>query len=383
MGDIYMQANIHESILSMLKHAYGLSAEFRDGQYEAIEATLMNKRTLVVQKTGWGKSLVYFLSTKYNRSLKKGVTLIVSPLLVLMENQITAGKLLELQCGVLNSTIKEKEERKNILFKLKENQFDVFFITPETLFSVEFQAIIGSVNIGLFVIDECHCISDWGHDFRIEYSNLFKVINYLPSNVPVLGTTATANNRVVDDLKKQFGNDVYISRGPLTRDSLHIEIVRAQSKAKRYAWLVKNVPKLPGSGIIYCLTQRDCQQLSDYLNLRGILAMPYYSDNNLEEQNHLAERKLMKNEIKVLVSTIKLGMGYDKPDISFVIHYQQPGSVVAYYQQIGRAGRSIKDAYCYLLTGQEDQDILNYFIENAFPTNEQAYRIIQIGRAHV
>lgn len=371
-----MQANIHESILSMLKHAYGLSAEFRDGQYEAIEATLMNKRTLVVQKTGWGKSLVYFLSTKYNRSLKKGVTLIVSPLLVLMENQITAGKLLELQCGVLNSTIKEKEERKNILFKLKENQFDVFFITPETLFSVEFQAIIGSVNIGLFVIDECHCISDWGHDFRIEYSNLFKVINYLPSNVPVLGTTATANNRVVDDLKKQFGNDVYISRGPLTRDSLHIEIVRAQSKAKRYAWLVKNVPKLPGSGIIYCLTQRDCQQLSDYLNLRGILAMPYYSDNNLEEQNHLAERKLMKNEIKVLVSTIKLGMGYDKPDISFVIHYQQPGSVVAYYQQIGRAGRSIKDAYCYLLTGQEDQDILNYFIENAFPTNEQANRII-------
>ncbi|MHB8097259.1 MAG: RecQ family ATP-dependent DNA helicase [Erysipelotrichaceae bacterium] len=371
-----MQANIQELILSMLKQAYGSTAEFRDGQYEAIEATLTNKRTLVVQKTGWGKSLVYFLSTKYNRSLKKGVTLIVSPLLVLMENQITAGKLLELQCGVLNSTIKEKEERQNILFKLKENQFDVFFITPETLFSDEFQAIIGSVNIGLFVIDECHCISDWGHDFRIEYSNLFKVINYLPSNVPVLGTTATANNRVVDDLKKQFGNDVYISRGPLTRDSLHIEIVRAQSKAKRYAWLVKNVPKLPGSGIIYCLTQRDCQQLSDYLNQRGILAMPYYSDKNLEEQNHLAERKLMNNEIKVLVSTIKLGMGYDKPDISFVIHYQQPGSVVAYYQQIGRAGRSIKDAYCYLLTGQEDQDILNYFIENAFPTNEQAYRII-------
>ena len=371
-----MQANIQESILSMLKQAYGSTAEFRDGQYEAIEATLTNKRTLVVQKTGWGKSLVYFLSTKYNRSLKKGVTLIVSPLLVLMENQITAGKLLELKCGVLNSTIKEREERQNIISKLKENQFDVFFITPETLFSDEFQAIIGSVNIGLFVIDECHCISDWGHDFRVEYSNLFKVINYLPINVPVLGTTATANNRVVDDLKKQFGNDVYISRGPLTRDSLHIEIVRAQSKAKRYAWLVKNVPKLPGSGIIYCLTQRDCQQLSDYLNQRGILAMPYYSDKNLEEQNHLAERKLMNNEIKVLVSTIKLGMGYDKPDISFVIHYQQPGSVVAYYQQIGRAGRSIKDAYCYLLTGQEDQDILNYFIENAFPTNEQAYRII-------
>lgn len=373
-----MEKSIHNSILGMLKQAYGPFAEFRDGQYEAIEATLTNKRTLVVQKTGWGKSLVYFLSTKYNRSLGKGVTLIVSPLLVLMENQITAGKLLELRCGVLNSTIKERDERQNILCELTENQFDIFFITPETLFSDEFQTVIGSVNIGLFVIDECHCISDWGHDFRVEYSNLFKVINYLPSNVPVLGTTATANNRVVNDIKIQFGNDVFISRGPLVRESLHIEIVRAQSKANRYAWIVKNIPKLPGSGIIYCLTQRDCQQLSDYLNLRGINAMPYYSSDVLDEQNRLAERKLMNNEIKVLVSTIKLGMGYDKPDISFVIHYQQPGSVVAYYQQIGRAGRNIKKAYCYLLTGQEDQDILNYFIENAFPTKEQANRIIKI-----
>lgn len=372
-----MEQKIFESIYSMLKQAYGPLAEFRDGQYEAIEATLTNKRTLVVQKTGWGKSLVYFLSTKYNRSLNKGVSLIVSPLLVLMENQIVAGNLFDLKCGVLNSMINEKEERRNIISKLKDNYYDVFFITPETLFSDEIQSIIGSVNIGLFVIDECHCISDWGHDFRVEYSNLFKVINYLPNNVPVLGTTATANNRVLDDLKKQFGNEVYISRGPLTRNSLHIEIVHAQSKANRYAWIVKNIPKLPGSGVIYCLTQRDCQHLSDYLNKRGIHAMPYYSGANLDEQNFLAERKFMKNEIKVLVSTIKLGMGYDKPDISFVIHYQQPGSVVAYYQQIGRAGRTIKEAYCYLLTGQEDQDIINYFIENSFPTIEQANRIVE------
>ena len=370
---IYKEASI---ILEKLYAGGTPNPAFREGQYEAIEATLTRKRVLVVQKTGWGKSLVYFISTKINRQQGRGVTLIISPLLVLMENQIDAAKKMDLKCGVLNSTVKDAATRKAILQNLLKNEYDLFFITPESLFGDEFQETVGSIDIGLFVIDECHCISDWGHDFRLEYGNLYKIINILPENVPVLGTTATANDRVIEDLAKQFGKDVFISRGSLTRDSLHIEILPLESKALRYAWLARNIPILPGAGIIYCLTKRDCRQLSDFLNQKGLDTMPYYSDGELDEQNKLAEEKLMKNEIKALVSTIKLGMGYDKPDISFVVHYQQPGSVVAYYQQIGRAGRNIPAAYCYLMTGQEDDQILEYFIETAFPTKEQAQSII-------
>jgi ATP-dependent DNA helicase, RecQ family len=368
--------SIFDESVEILKKLYGQEATFRQGQYEAIEATLTHLRTLVVQKTGWGKSLVYFISTKINRQRKKGVTFIVSPLLVLMDNQIEAGKKLGLNCGVLNSTIKEKAIRSSILEDLLTDKYDIFFITPESLFGKEFQEVVSQIDIGLFVIDECHCISDWGHDFRLEYGNLYKIIKLLPNNVSVLGTTATANNRVIEDLKKQLGETVFVSRGELTRKSLNIEVVRASSKAERYAWIKKNLPKLPGAGIIYCLTQRDCNQLSEYLNMSGIESMPYYSNSKIEEQNKIAENKLMNNEIKVLVSTVKLGMGYDKPDISFVIHFQQPGSIISYYQQIGRAGRNIPNAFCYLMTGQEDDAILNYFIENAFPTENQARLII-------
>ena len=370
---IYKDASI------ILKKVYAKQSQnpaFRKGQYEAIEATLTRKRVLVVQKTGWGKSLVYFISTKINRQQGRGVTLIISPLLALMENQIDAARNMDLKCGVLNSMVNDVNTRKEIMHNLSENEYDLFFITPESLFGDEFQEAVGGMDIGLFVIDECHCISDWGHDFRLEYGNLHKIIDILPENVPVLGTTATANDRVIEDLAKQFGKDVFISRGSLTRDSLHIEILPQESKALRYAWLGKNIPILPGSGIIYCLTRRDCRQLSDFLNQKGLNTMPYYSDGQLDEQNKLAEEKLMKNDIKALVSTIKLGMCYDKPDISFVVHYQQPGSVIAYYQQIGRAGRNISNAYCYLMTGQEDDQILEYFIETAFPTKEQALSIV-------
>jgi len=372
-----MNNQIFNESMSILKELYGEYANFREGQYEAIEATLTNKRTLVVQKTGWGKSLVYFIATKLNRRKGNGVTLIISPLLVLMENQIEAANKLGLNCGVLNSTIKGKEAREEIITNLVQNQYDLFFITPESLFKAEVQNIIGGLEIGLFVIDECHCISDWGHDFRLDYSNLYKIIELLPRNVSVLGTTATANDRVVNDLKQQFGDQVFVSRGPLTRQSLHIEILKLESAASRYAWMKKNIPILPGSGIIYCLTRRDCENLTNYLTENGIEAMPYYSDAMRDEQNSIAEKRLMENKIKVLVATVKLGMGYDKPDISFIIHYQQPGSVVSYYQQIGRAGRSIPNAYCYLMTGQEDDSILNYFIENAFPTEEQAQIIVR------
>ena len=371
-----MDEKIYEKAYSIIKSLYGKNATFRDGQYEAIEATMTKRRTLVVQKTGWGKSLVYFSCTKMLREQSKGVTFVVSPLLVLMQNQLEAAEKLGLKCDVLNSDTRDRREE--ILDSLKNNQLDLVLVTPETLFTDDVQKALGEIKIGLLVIDECHCISDWGHDFRQEYGRLREVISYLPPNVPILATTATANNRVINDLEKQLGSDVFVSRGPLTRESLSIQVLDMPSKVERYAWILENINKLKGSGIIYCLTQRDCDYLSDFLNKNGISAMPYYSNDAKDEENKLAEEKFQRNEIKVIVATIKLGMGYDKGDISFVIHYQMPSNIVSYYQQIGRAGRNIDRAYTFLMCGKEDMDIINYFIGTAFPTKEETDKIIDI-----
>lgn len=371
--------SIKEKSTEILKSLYGKDAVFRKGQLEAIESTLTNHKTLVVQRTGWGKSLVYFICTKIIRENKKGVTFVVSPLLVLMENQIEAARKLNLKCDALNSTTVDRREE--ILDDLKKDKLDLIFITPETLFSDSVQMALKDISIGLFVVDEAHCISDWGHDFRLEYSNLIKIIKILPSHVHLLATTATANNRVVDDLKEQFGGDVYIYRGPLTRDSLYINIVNLENRADRYTWILKNINNLPGSGIIYCLTQRDCDYLTKFLNINNISAVSYYSKKN-EEENEEAILKFQKNEIKVIVATIKLGMGFDKDDIGFVIHFQKPSNVVSYYQQIGRAGRNIEKAYAILLTGAEDDDINNYFISTAFPTKKECEKILEVLEKH-
>lgn len=367
---------IYREALSMIRQLYGPDAEFRPGQYEAIEATMLNRRTLVVQRTGWGKSLVYFACTKLLRNRGRGVTLVVSPLLALMANQMEAAEKLGLQCDALNSATKDRREE--ILQKIADNGLDLVLVTPETLFAQDVQSRLQDMKIGLFVIDEAHCISDWGHDFRLDYCHLKDVIARLPFNVPVLATTATANNRVVADLKAQLRDQVYISRGPLGRDSLSIQVLPLPHPADRYAWLLENLPKLPGSGIIYCLTQRDCDYLADFLNRNGISALAYYSRNQAEEeQNIRAEQAFQRNEIKALVATIKLGMGYDKGDIAFVIHYQMPGNIVSYYQQIGRAGRNIPRAYVFLMCGREDETILEYFIKTAFPSENETRQVLE------
>lgn len=372
--------NIYEKADSILKDLYGPDAKFRDGQFEAIEATLSHKRTFVVQRTGWGKSLVYFVCTKILREQKKGVTLVVSPLLVLMENQMDAAQKMGLLTDVLNYTTKDRREE--ILSNLIEGKVDIIFITPETLFKDDVQEAISKINIGLFVIDEAHCISDWGHDFRLEYSNLVKVIALLPKSVPILATTATANNRVVEDLKTQLGGDVFVSRGPLTRQSLVIDVLNLPDRAKRYAWLLKNINSLPGTGIIYCLTKRDCDYISDFLNKNSINAMPYYSSDKDDEMIEQAIANFQNNKIKVIVATIKLGMGYDKGDIGFVIHFQCPSNIISYYQQIGRAGRNLDTAYAILMFGKEDKTISEYFIETAFPKRTDCEKILSIVRDH-
>ena len=272
MSEIYRNTAIHKQATEIIKELYGKDASFREGQYEAIEATMTQKRTLVVQRTGWGKSLVYFVCTKLMREQRRGVTMVVSPLLVLMQNQIEAAEKMGLKCDVLNSAVKDR--RDDILSSLENNDLDLILVTPETLFAEDVQKRLRNIRIGLFVIDEAHCISDWGHDFRLEYGNLRKIVQQLPANVPILATTATANDRVIADLQNQLGDKVYVSRGPLTRDSLYIQVLNKPDKIERYAWILENVPKLEGSGIIYCLTQRDCDYLAEFLKKIRFLLQP-------------------------------------------------------------------------------------------------------------
>ena len=378
--------NIREKAERALCEFIGNGKSFREGQYEAIEATLTNKRTLVVQRTGWGKSMVYFVCTKLLRDEGKGITLIISPLLSLMKNQIESAEKANLKCDVLNST-KTNDEKVSIIEKMKNGDIDIVLTTPETLFTELVQRTLPSINIGLFVIDEAHCISDWGHDFRLDYCRLNRVIKNMPGNVPVLATTATANDRVIDDLRVQLGGDVYVSRGPLMRDNLSIQVLKLNNKTERYAWMYENIPRLEGSGVIYCLTCDDCDEIAQFLNENGISAKSYHSglkpkDKAQPDPNIETERLFMENKIKVIVATVKLGMGYDKPDIAFVIHYQTPSNIVAYYQQIGRAGRAIPRAYTFLMNGSEDEDIHTYFRESAFPIREESDSVYDFIREH-
>lgn len=375
----------HSVALALLRRALAdKAATFRDGQWEAIDA-LVNRRErlLVVQRTGWGKSSVYFIATRILRDRGLGPTLIVSPLLALMRNQIGAAERLGIGALSINSTNRDKWP--TLKRQILSNQADALLISPERLSNDEFvQDVLLPVanSIGMLVVDEAHCISDWGHDFRPDYRRLVNVLQRMPDNMPILGTTATANDRVIADVQAQLGN-IKIQRGSLIRESLALQVMKLPSQAARLAWLAEHLPALPGTGIVYTLTKRDADQVSTWLNNKGIVARAYYSgvtgDGFLDSDSyrqHL-EEQLLKNEIKALVATTALGMGYDKPDLGFVIHYQAPGSIVAYYQQVGRAGRAIDLAYGVLMSGDEDDDIHEYFRKSAFPREKSVVSILR------
>ena len=361
------------------------SAEFREGQWEAIDALVNHRqKLLVVQRTGWGKSSVYFISTRIFRDRGMGPTIIVSPLLALMRNQIESAQRLGIVAETMNST--NTADWQEVTRRILTNQIDCLLISPERLANDGFiETVLQPIadRIALMVIDEAHCISDWGHDFRPDYRRIVNILRQLPANTPVLGTTATANDRVVDDIQIQLG-DIQIHRGPLTRESLALQAMILPDQASRLAWLAQVIPTLPGTGIIYTLTVRDAEQVAKWLGLNGIDARAYYGsvenedfENSDTYRQHL-EGLLLNNQLKVLVATTALGMGYDKPDLSFVIHYQAPGSIVAYYQQVGRAGRGIDHAVGVLMSGVEDQDIHEFFRASAFPSEGQVNEILQL-----
>jgi ATP-dependent DNA helicase RecQ len=357
------------------------SAYFRVDQWEAIEAILKGERALVVQRTGWGKSAVYFIATAMIRERNQGVTLLISPLLSLIRNQMLSAKRLGLTAESINSAAPDDVPR--VVRDVVAGKVDILLVAPERLSDERFQAdVMNRIRIGLLVVDEAHCISDWGHDFRPDYRRIVRVVRGLPKTVPVLATTATANRRVVDDIREQLGDGLRILRGELTRESIHLQNLHMKDQSERLAWLVQTIPRIEGTGIVYCLTKADCTQVSTWLNLNGILSTPYFSglggENDDDRLRSRVEHGLLENRYKVVVATVALGMGFDKPDLSFVIHYQCPGSLIAYYQQVGRAGRALDRSYGILLHGREDREIVDYFIAQAFPPAERLKEVLRV-----
>lgn len=376
---------LYETSLAMLKNMTGSeSAAFHEHQYEAIESLVAGRhKMLVVQRTGWGKSAVYFIATSLLRGKGKGPSIIISPLIALMRNQISSARKLGLNVVTINSSLSDAERQQNERFII-EQRADAIIISPEQLAN---QNIIENVlsyvlsNISLFVVDEAHCISDWGHDFRPDYRRITRILQSIPDNLPILATTATANDRVIKDIQAQLGDEMVTLRGSLMRDSLSLQTIPQWPKAKRLAWLSQIIPQLNGTGIIYAKTLRDCDTITVWLRKNDINAAAYHGDIAGAERERL-ENALIANQLKVLVATSALGMGFDKPDIGFVIHYQAPGNVIEYYQQVGRAGRGIEAAVGVLMLGEEDENIQGFFIRSAFPTEEQVAQLLGVLADH-
>jgi len=351
--------------------------EFRDGQEGAIRQMVEEPgRSLVVERTGWGKSFVYFISAKLLREAGAGPTLLISPLLSLMRNQIDAAQRMGVTAETINSS--NSDLWANVVSRIRSDEVDILLISPERLANEQFRnevlAEIGD-RVTMLVVDEAHCVSDWGNDFRPDYRRIARLLPLCPRNIRVLATTATANRRVVQDLEEALGPNLRVQRGDLARPSLSLQTIRMPSRARRMAWVARRLSELDGSGIIYVLTVRDAIQLSNWLKHQGFNVHAYTGSLESDERVRL-ERSLLKNEVKALVATTALGMGFDKPDLRFVIHFQVPQSIIHYYQQVGRAGRGVNQAYGVLLGGSEDLNIQDYFIHSAFPTRDEAGQVL-------
>jgi ATP-dependent DNA helicase RecQ len=352
-------------------------ATFREGQEDAIRHIVEGKgRLLVVQKTGWGKSFVYFIATKLLRESGLGPALLISPLLSLMRNQVAAAERMSVRAETLNS--QNSDEWPRVIERIENGEIDILLFHPKQLVSARFnnQILLPIADqISLMVIDEAHCVSDWGHDFVPEYRVIQRTAKSLPKNMRLLATTATANDRVMTDLVSVLGPDLEVMRGDLNRPSLSLQTITLSSQEERLAWLAEHLSTLQGHGIIYTLTVTDAHLVTDWLKARGFNVEAYTGQSGDSRED--LENALLNNQVKALIATTALGMGFDKPDLSFVIHYQMPGSVVAYYQQVGRAGRALDAAYGILLSGKEETRITDWFIRNAFPTRQEVDDVLE------
>jgi ATP-dependent DNA helicase RecQ len=355
-------------------------AAFRDGQWDAVAGLVVQRRrVLVVQRTGWGKSAVYFVATRLLRDAGAGPTLIVSPLLALMRDQVAAAARAGVRAVTMNSA--NAHEWDDVTTALADDAVDVLLVSPERLNNPRFRAELLpglAARAGLVVVDEAHCISDWGHDFRPDYRRIRDLLAQLPAGIPVLATTATANTRVVTDVAEQLGSgghEVTTLRGPLARPSLRLGVLVLPGAADRLAWLAAHLPDLTGSGIVYALTVSAAAQTAALLAGEGQAVRAYTGRTDPAEREE-SEQALRRNEVKALVATSALGMGFDKPDLGFVVHLGAPASPVAYYQQVGRAGRATDRSDVLLLPGAEDRDIWRYFATASMPRQDQAAAVL-------
>ncbi|MFF3459991.1 RecQ family ATP-dependent DNA helicase [Streptomyces sp. NPDC002730] len=372
-----------DSVLARLVSDTTGAARLREDQWRAIEALVADKRrALVVQRTGWGKSAVYFVATSLLRERGSGPTVIVSPLLALMRNQVEAAARAGISARTINSS--NTEEWDTVQAEVAAGEVDVLLVSPERLNNPDFRDQVLpklAAATGLLVVDEAHCISDWGHDFRPDYRRLRTMLAELPAGVPVLATTATANARVTADVAEQLGTgagtDALVLRGALDRESLSLSVLQLPDAANRLAWLADHLGELPGSGIIYTLTVAAAEEVTAYLRQCGHRVASYTGrTENADRQQ--AEEDLLANRVKALVATSALGMGFDKPDLGFVVHMGSPSSPIAYYQQVGRAGRGVEHAEVLLLPGKEDEAIWQYFASVAFPPEELVRRTLDV-----
>ncbi|WP_099020534.1 RecQ family ATP-dependent DNA helicase [Mycolicibacterium palauense] len=366
--------SIREQAQALLQQLAGPTAVLRDDQWTAIEALVVHRRrALVVQRTGWGKSAVYFIAARLLREQGRGPTVIVSPLLALMRNQVLAAERAGVRAATINSG--NVTEWDDIHRRVTEGDLDVLLVSPERLNNPDFRDNVLpalAADAGLVVVDEAHCVSDWGHDFRPDYRRIRTLIAELGAGIPVLATTATANDRVVEDVSAQLGvggEDTVVLRGGLDRESLRLSVIRAGGPAQRAAWLAARLGELPGSGIVYTLTVAQARDVAALLRERGHPVAAYTGATETAEREQL-EADLLANRVKALVATSALGMGFDKPDLGFVVHLGAPSSPIAYYQQVGRAGRSTDSAEVLLLPGAEDRDIWRYFASVSFPAEQ-------------
>lgn len=367
--------------LAVLRRLVGREdASFREGQLEAIRTLVRDRqRALVVQRTGWGKSAVYFVATALLRSAGAGPTVIVSPLLALMRDQIAAATRAGVRAVTINTA--NATEWGDVYGQLEADAVDLLLVSPERLNNPTFreqQLPDLAARCGLLVVDEAHCISDWGHDFRPDYRRIRDLLTTLPSDVPVLATTATANSRVVADVVEQLGageHEVLTIRGTLARASLRLGVLKLPYEETRVAWLAAHLADFTGSGIIYTLTVAQAEDLAALLARQGHAVAAYTGRTEPAEREEL-EARLRDNRVKALVATSALGMGFDKPDIGFVVHLGAPSSPVAYYQQVGRAGRAVDTADVLLLPTPADRDIWHYFATASMPEEGVATAVL-------
>ncbi|WP_045303419.1 DEAD/DEAH box helicase [Saccharothrix sp. ST-888] len=407
------RAAVRAQAEAVLRELAGPDAVLREDQWLAIEALVIDhRRALVVQRTGWGKSAVYFIATALLRARGAGPTVIVSPLLALMRNQVDSAGRAGIHARTINSA--NPEEWDEIQAEVAAGAVDVLLVSPERLNNPDFRDQVLpklAASTGLLVVDEAHCISDWGHDFRPDYRRLRTMLADLSPGVPVLATTATANARVTADVAEQLGTGAsdsattrsgagsgtatasgttaaagaattpsadtraLVLRGPLDRESLSLGVLSLPDPAHRLGWLADHLDELPGSGIIYTLTVAAADEVTAFLRARGY-QVASYSGRTEDAERRAAEADLLANRVKALVATSALGMGFDKPDLGFVVHLGSPNSPIAYYQQVGRAGRGVAQAEVLLLPGREDEAIWRYFASLGFPAEEQVRRTI-------